>query len=417
MNHNEISGAVIDRHPASPEALSCEAAPSGTGTGYRALVLEGNALHRAVLARMLAFCGFACDTAESIPDALAASERWPRDPVLIDCDSPEIDGLGLASALRQREYDSYRRPVIALTVDTSQTARKKRRAVGFDNYIEKPFRLQALVSTLAPYGPALDGHPGPVFMTLDGGRVAELCQLAQDEPNFIRDIVSLFVATVQRLLDQMRRAEEEGDAERLERVALLLKTISGQMGVVRLRDTCATIQTLARSRALAGVGALLGEAALAFERAGCDLRSMEVDFLARRQGANEPGHSLAAGPPNILVAEGDPLLARFLQKSLGAAGFLVTLVAAGRAALSRLRDGGFDAAILDAGLPEVDGYSLLSAVRAESGLARLPVMILSPRNLEQDVLRAFELGADDYAAKPFNLLEVVARIRALLRRR
>jgi DNA-binding response OmpR family regulator/HPt (histidine-containing phosphotransfer) domain-containing protein len=393
----------------------------GPTTACRAVVLEGNPVHRAVLARMLAHCGFTCRMPESAEDAVKACGESSRTVALIDCDSAEIDGYGVVSALRQSESAVERTPVIALTSATSQAARRKRKAAGFDNYIEKPFRLPRVASILAPYGlKATDANGSQPVSTLDGGVVAELCEMAQDEPAFLRDLVSLFVATAQRQLDHLRRAEEDSDAARLTKVASGLRTISGQMGVVRLRDTCAIIETLAGSGVLGGVGALVGEASLAFERAGCDLRSMEVDFLLRRQstpGAGGGKSPKSTGPWDIMVAEGDPLLARFLQTSLSASGFVVTLVDAGRAVLSALREKRFDAVILDAALPEIDGYALLSTLRRESGLERLPVMILSPRTMEQDVLRAFELGADEYAAKPFNLLELVARLRALLRRR
>jgi DNA-binding response OmpR family regulator/HPt (histidine-containing phosphotransfer) domain-containing protein len=413
---SQSDASLIDRQTAS-SALPFDQPPSGKATACRAVVLEGNALHLAVLTRMLSHCGFACATAESKAAVLAACGQSSRTVVLIDCDSPEIDGFGTLLELRQRENPQHRIPIIALTADASQAARKKRKARGFDNYIEKPFRLQRLTSILAPYGLNVNNDPGQAVSTLDSGVITELCQMAQDEPTFMRDIVTLFVATGQRLLDHMRRAEEEGDTQRLAKVALTLKTTSGQMGVVRLRDTCATIQTLADSGVLGGIGALLGEASLAFERAGCDLRSMEVDFLTRRHSPTDTVSSRGTGPWEIIVAEGDPLLARFLQTSLRGAGFGVTLVGAGRAALSALREKRFDAAILDSELSEIDGYSLLSMLRRENGLERLPVMILSPRTMEQDVLRAFELGADEYAAKPFNLLELVARMRALLRRR
>jgi DNA-binding response OmpR family regulator len=70
--------------------------------------------------------------------------------------------------------------------------------------------------------------------------------------------------------------------------------------------------------------------------------------------------------------------------------------------------------VLDVNMPGMDGYEVLSAVRAE----KLPslVILVTARQQEQDILRGFQLGADDYLVKPFNLLELVARIRRLLRR-
>ena len=79
-----------------------------------------------------------------------------------------------------------------------------------------------------------------------------------------------------------------------------------------------------------------------------------------------------------------------------------------------MRETDFGVVILDLDVPEVDGYSVLSEIRMRPEAAT-PVMIVSARHQEQDILRAFELGADDYVTIPFSPLEVVARVRRLVK--
>ena len=116
----------------------------------------------------------------------------------------------------------------------------------------------------------------------------------------------------------------------------------------------------------------------------------------------------------ILIAEDEPRLAAFLEKGLRAGGFSTTVVADGLAASQLARDDDFDLLILDLGLPGRDGLDVLRDVRAAQN--KLPVIILTARGDDIDKIVGLEIGADDYVTKPFNPRELVARVKAVLRR-
>lgn len=117
----------------------------------------------------------------------------------------------------------------------------------------------------------------------------------------------------------------------------------------------------------------------------------------------------------ILLVEDDSLLASGLLLALQRAHYIVEHVQDGPDAVRALADNAFDLVILDLGLPKLDGTEVLKAVRA--GGNTVPVLILSARDATRDRILGLDLGADDYLVKPFELDELLARIRVLERRR
>jgi len=116
----------------------------------------------------------------------------------------------------------------------------------------------------------------------------------------------------------------------------------------------------------------------------------------------------------VLLIEDDARLAEMVVDYLGEAGFRATVAATGGAAPPLLRRESFDAVILDLMLPDVDGLELCKQIRAESAI---PLLMLTARGDPLDRVVGLELGADDYLPKPFEPRELLARLRAILRRR
>ncbi|MGA2777230.1 MAG: response regulator [Steroidobacteraceae bacterium] len=116
----------------------------------------------------------------------------------------------------------------------------------------------------------------------------------------------------------------------------------------------------------------------------------------------------------ILLVEDDPRLADMLLEYLGQAGFEVSVAALGASALERLSGTVFDAVVLDLMLPDMDGLQVCRQLRATNDV---PVLMLTARGDAVDRIVGLELGADDYLPKPFEPRELLARLRAILRRR
>lgn len=116
----------------------------------------------------------------------------------------------------------------------------------------------------------------------------------------------------------------------------------------------------------------------------------------------------------LLLVEDDEMVGKSLQRGLVQAGFRVDWVRDGREAELALGHAIHDLAILDLGLPKVDGMKLLETMRKRGN--GMPVLIASARDTVRDKIAGLEAGADDYVLKPFDLDELIARVRALLRR-
>ena len=116
----------------------------------------------------------------------------------------------------------------------------------------------------------------------------------------------------------------------------------------------------------------------------------------------------------VVIIEDNPNLAFGLRRTLEFEGYDVAVAETGLRGLDEARTTGTDLVLLDLMLPEMDGFKILRELRR--GGSRVPVLVLTARSDESDVVMCFDSGADDYVTKPFSTVELLARVRALLRR-
>lgn len=117
---------------------------------------------------------------------------------------------------------------------------------------------------------------------------------------------------------------------------------------------------------------------------------------------------------NVLIAEDDPSVARFLKQAATEAGYTAQVESDGLNALNAAQDASFDIILLDVMLPRLDGFEICRRWRAAGMLS--PVLIITAKDTTEDKIEGLDSGADDYIIKPFQVSELLARMRALLRR-
>lgn len=118
--------------------------------------------------------------------------------------------------------------------------------------------------------------------------------------------------------------------------------------------------------------------------------------------------------PKVLIVEDDEALARGLKDNFSFEGYEVLYAADGDTGLDMILEEGPDIALLDVMLPGIDGFSICDTARKEG--CDMPIIMLTAKGQERDIVRGLELGADDYVVKPFSVKELLARVRAFLRR-
>src|SRR6185503_13432009 len=122
------------------------------------------------------------------------------------------------------------------------------------------------------------------------------------------------------------------------------------------------------------------------------------------------------GGGRILVVDDDPDIARFVEINMRLEGFDVRIARDGEEALAAVSDAMPDLVLLDVMMPRIDGVEVCRRLRADPATAHLPVIMLTAKSLSADKVVGLTAGADDYLIKPFDTLELVARVRSTLRR-
>jgi len=131
---------------------------------------------------------------------------------------------------------------------------------------------------------------------------------------------------------------------------------------------------------------------------------------------SKPEHRQASAPDpamRILIVEDEPRLLRSLARALREEGYAVDTAESGDDGLFKAMNWDYDAVVLDVMLPGLDGWEVLARMRKQK---RTPVLMLTARDAHRDRVRGLDTGADDYLVKPFDLAELLARLRALIRR-
>lgn len=402
-----------------PHQTTVEAAVAPSIPRRRALLAEDNPVNSRVAVRVLEKLGFEVDVVSSGWEAVQAVESQQYTVILMDCDAPATGGYHTVLEIRARELPERKTPVIALTSHTMQWDRKEREAVGIDGYIAKPIQIDAMARVLGRIAGARTEVPDSPLLSIDLHVLSMLGELAEGDGGKLREWIDLFLESGSELLDRMKQALGEGDLGTVAMAAHSLRGSSGQMGAGRLCEISAAVEVLAKAGTDRGIAELLEELTLSFERARDDAGNLDLATLLKPPppvAASEPVRSPPEiGVRDVLLAEDDPLIARFLSSSLAAAGFPVTHTLDGESALEALKQKRFGCLVLDINMPKVDGFGVLSEIRLRPETRLLPVLVLSLRSQEHDVVRAFELGADDYVTKPFSPLEVISRVRRLMR--
>jgi two-component system, sensor histidine kinase and response regulator len=253
-----------DRRETRPNAAPLARA----SRGLRILLVEDNAVNQRVAAAQLGKLGYDVDVAGNGIEALDALGRQRYDLVFMDCQMPGMDGFQATRAIRAREGDGRRTPIVAMTANALKGGREACLAVGMDDYLSKPVLAEDLRRALATWLPADglragDGIPAvetkpalrarrecepDVLPSLDADVLAGLRALeAATEPGLLQEVLSTFQAAVPERLQALREIGSPGDVRALGPVAHSLKGSCGIVGARRMAARCAALEQAAKA--------------------------------------------------------------------------------------------------------------------------------------------------------------------------
>jgi DNA-binding response OmpR family regulator len=412
------------------EAL-LEAEMEGT-RGSTVLVVEDEPTTLELITHILARGGYEVVVARTGQEARTlAAEREP-DVVIMDLGLPDVDGRHLLMEIRRADT-SRRTPVVVLSGKLGAQVKGECFAYGADAFIEKPVEATALlgaVTALVDRSHSVPRRPGPLADLPDMEKVVEVFRQAQKEAGATG--LSLALLEIEprvgngeserghrtrqllgSIVTHLRRRLTPSDVLaqwNAHDLLLLAPTRSGEELVRELEALQALVSAEGGILSAGVVRAVPGSALL--EAIGRADR-----ILNARPGAvsGEASGDDGSDRPSVLVVEDDPVTATLVEHHLDRAGLRVSREENGKKALERILLERPSLVVLDLQLPGMNGLEILARLHEGGGSPGTRVVVLSALGDDENVSRAFRLGAHDYVAKPFSPGQFMARVLRLMR--
>ncbi|MFK7795696.1 MAG: EAL domain-containing protein [Gammaproteobacteria bacterium] len=392
------------------------------------LVAEDNTANQQVAIGMLERLGCSVIVAGNGMDAINLLERNRFDVIFMDCNMPEMDGYEATRRIRVIEGAKSGIPIIAMTANVQEGDRQKCLQVGMDDYLSKPLKLDRIRAKLEKWLPdnVLSEHE----QTVDRIPLVELELQEQqrytgpiDEERIeeLRDsvatafdqMVNAYVEDLPGLVTSLEEAVNTKDAKQVQHYAHSIKGSSKNFGAVELADVAKEIEDMGRDDQLQDVNthliALFEEVDRVIEYLNNLIRpeqsqSISVDDEVR---ANEQ-------IDRVLIADDDRSMRLALMNVLDSDGYELHEVENGQEALDYCIKNMPDLVLLDAMMPQMDGFDACEKIRKLENGAHIPILIVTALDDEESVERAFKVGATDYLPKPVHFAVLRQRISRLL---
>ena len=404
--------AAVPAPVAESESDPGEAGKTSFPGQLRVLLVEDNPVNQQVAAEMLTRLGLAADLAEHGEQALAMAARTAYDLILMDCNMPVMDGYAATRHIRELEVERET-PIIAMTAATGEDERQRALEAGFTDFLHKPVRLEALRALLARWMPAAapQPEPGPGADGTHQAGAAYSAAAMQELHDSVGDItyrmVESFLEDTPVYLDSLKSALLENDARRVYEIAHALKGSAGNFGAAPFLEVVTSLETQGKAGDLAQAGALVN---------ACDARFAELRKALELYQLSETGHRASVQRKHqLLIADDDRTLRLALRGTFASDEFEVLEAADGAQAIALCERAMPDVILIDAMMPEIDGFDACQRIRQLPGGSDLPILVITSLDDEDAIVRAFRCGATDYLTKPIHFTVLKERVGRLIK--
>jgi DNA-binding response OmpR family regulator len=405
------SGFAHDLAGAAP-SWAQDARPDAAGA--RILLVEDDQDQRRLAASGLRSAGYRVVTAENGSEAVITARTERPDLILLDIDLPGLDGMAVC---RQLKLDTALAaiPVIFCTARTGVIDRMAGLTLGADDYVTKPFAPSELLLRIRHLLARKVNEPAaaaasapepnrPLTYELFAPAATDLLSRGPAAIALLRIVPGDVERATGQLMSDLRRRDILGQFSDGHLIAVM-PGLSAANAKSTLRGI---VDGMTPPLQAVAIGAADAEGAGA---STLDALIAHADLALAQDRVAQSG--VASGKKTILLAEDDPDVLHIVDTRLKAAGYRTVLALDGQQTLDALGKESPVLVLLDLMMPKLTGFDVLMQIRQRE--QRPKVIVVSARGRDEDVTRAFALGADDYVSKPFNPEELVARIGRLTR--
>jgi DNA-binding response OmpR family regulator len=392
------------------------------------MVVEDDEDQREVVGLHLSAAGYEPVFVPAGDLAVEAARLHRPDLILLDANLPGLDGYSVCRLLKL-DPDLADTPVVFMTVRSSLDDKIVGLLLGADDYLVKPVDMTELMVRIQLLLSKRARRPDtrPSFALPDEGKELDFesfVAVARERIAQHGSTLVLVRAPEARLMETYAALRTESRRRDLvacygsAHVIMLLVEMPTPKAVNRITDVLNRLGrgTPPRFQVGLAVSAVAGEKsfeALLAEADEATAAALKSGLLLVVSGEPVPGSIEPRKKGTVVLADGDPESARLLATQLKAAGYVTVVISDGGKIVAAVEQHRPDIVIVDLSTPRMTGFDVLAAIRNHP--ARPRTIILSARGREQDVTRAFAIGADDYMTRPFGPKDLLARIERLLR--
>jgi diguanylate cyclase (GGDEF)-like protein len=401
-----------EKKPVEVIPLQVSKKESAVYLGSRILVVEDNRASQQVAIGMLERLGCSMDIAGNGREALERLTHRSYDLILMDCHMPEMNGYEATRQIRALKGAVANLPIIAMTANAQQGDSDQCLAAGMNDYLAKPFKLNALKEKLQLWLAQAKNQPlsAGSLATVDDQQVLDgrvLRQLREEIGNAFFKMIAVFLEDTPLQMEAIAQAISVGDAVALGELAHSLKGAGRNLGAKQFADIAKQLEDLGRRGSVQ-------EAEKLFLMLSGEYELVKTALAKEADSERDGRLDIERFGPLILVADDDRAMRFALNDVLQEDGYRIELANTGAQALTICERQMPDLILMDAMMPEMDGFTACRRIRVLSEGAHTPILIVTALDDEHSIDMAFSAGATDYIPKPVHFAVLRQRVARLL---
>ena len=414
---NIRNNALSDSSQTQPQIIRAQEPPSVDEANKYILIVDDNRVNQQVAREMLNKLGYRSDIAINGQDAVTKFQRQNYDLILMDCNMPVMDGYEATQEIRKLDNDKHL-PIIAMSANSSEEDKDKCLKSGMNGSIGKPLRLNKLRDELLLWmtSSPVNNQGGDIVLSEVSG--SEDRKVLAYDPNIMEDLfegigdvvikmLEAFLEDSPIYIDSLKQALQRGSAKNVRELAHTLKGSASNFGAISFLETAKIIEHLAKNQQLHQcdiyVEALIDD----FEVLKRDIENNILNPLSNAEDTHQRKHKL-------LIVDDDRTIRLALKNIFTEKRFLIFEARNGQQAISFCKQDAPDLILMDAIMPEIDGFEACKAIRALPNFNETPILMITSLDDDQAINKAFSNGATDYITKPLNFTVLKERISRLL---